>query len=135
MQRILQAAFLSLAVLAAGCGGGDDEAPLAETVKVKVTQARTADDGRLTITMTKFIDSRCPRTVTCVSAGSAVIDLTLAEQGRTPANVQMTLGGTAGGATTTYGSYRLEFTELNPYPESPVLTITDSEATLVVRRP
>ncbi len=135
MQRRLLPATLLLAAAAllAACGGGDGDA-FAETVKLKVNQSKSVDGGRLTLTMTKFIDSRCPRNVTCVTAGSAVVDLTLAEQGRASANVQVTLGGTGTSNTAAYGQYTVEITDLQPLPEGPVLVITDSEATLVVRR-
>jgi hypothetical protein len=135
MKRLLQASFLCLAVFAAGCGGGDSE-PLVETVKLKTGQAKTADAGRLGLTMTKFVDSRCPQGVQCVSAGAAVIDVSLSEQGGTPTVLQMTLDASATAARPTYhyGPYRLEFTDLTPYPQGTVLTITDSEATVIVRR-
>jgi len=134
MQRLLTASVLALATLLAGCGGSDDDT-IAETVKLKVNQPKTADSARLTLTMTKFIDSRCPSGVQCVTAGSAVIEMTLAEQGKAPAQLQMTLGPTSNIPTYTYGSYRIEFIDMQPLPTGPVLTITDSEATLVVRRP
>jgi hypothetical protein len=135
MKRLLQASFLCLAVLAAGCGGGDSQ-PLVETVKLKTGQARTADSGRLALTMTKFIDSRCPQGVQCVSAGSAVIDVSLSEQGSPATPIQMTLEASPSAPKPTYqyGTYRLEFTDLTPYPQGPVLTISDSEATVIVRR-
>ena len=138
MQTLLRASclttFLSVALLLAACGGGGES--FADTVKLKTNQAKTTDGGQLTLTMTKFIDSRCPQTVTCITAGSAVIDVTLAQQGATPASVQMTLTGTGSGQRPvyTYGPYRIEFTDMQPYPNSPVLTITDSEATLTVNR-
>ena len=72
----------------------------------------------------------------CITAGSAVIDVKLQQPGAADATVQMTLSGAAGAQPPVYGygSYRIEFTDMQPYPDSPVLTITDSEATLVVRR-
>jgi len=134
MKRLLSACTLAAAtVLLAGCGGGDDPF-LPETVKLRVGQPKTADAGSLTLAMTKVIDSRCPSTVVCVSPGSAVIDVSLSQQGRSPATVQMTLVPGTAAQVYNYGPYRIEFTELTPYPSSPVLTITDSEATLVVRR-
>lgn len=135
MHLLIRASCIGLAAALAACGGGDGD-PLVETVKLKTQRPQTVDNGRLTLTMTKFIDSRCPQTVTCITAGSAVIDVTLAQQGGTAQAVQMTLTGTGTGALPvyTYGPYRIEFTEMQPYPSSPVLTITDSEATLVVRR-
>lgn len=136
MKRLLQASFLSLALLAAGCGGGGDSEPFVETVKLKTGQARTADAGRLALTMTKFIDSRCPQGTQCVSAGSAVIDVSLSEQGSPATVIQMTLDGADGAQrpVVSYGTYRLELADLQPRPQGPVLTITDSEATVIVRR-
>ena len=136
MQTILfRASCLAFAVLLTACGGGDSE-PFASTVKLHTGQPQTTDGGQLTLTMTKFIDSRCPKTVTCITAGSSVIDVTLSRQGATPATVQMTLSAASGTALPvyTYGPYRIEYTDMTPYPDSPVLSITDSEATLVVRR-
>ncbi len=129
------AVCLSAVLLLAACGGGDGEA-FAETVKLKTSQPKTIDNGQLTLTMTKFVDSRCPKTVVCITAGSAVIDVKLQQPGLPDAAMQMTLSGAAGAQLPVYayGSYRIEFTDLQPYPDSPVLTITDSEATLVVRR-
>jgi len=134
MRHLVHASFLALAVLAAGCGG--DSEPLVETVKLKTGQTKTADAGRLALSMNKFIDSRCPRNVQCVAAGSATVDVALSEQGSTPTVVQMTLAAASDAPkpTYTYGAYRIEFADLTPYPEGPVLTITDSEATLIVRR-
>jgi hypothetical protein len=134
MQTLSRVSCLGFALLLTACGGSDDG--IAETVKLRTNRPQTADGGRLTLTMTKFIDSRCPQTVTCITAGSSVIDVTLAEQGAAPMNLQMTLTGTGTGQlpTYTYGPYRIEYTDMQPYPNSPVLTITDSEATLVVRR-
>lgn len=133
--RTLLGACFSAALLLAACGGGDGDA-FADTVKLKTSQAKTIDNGQLTLTMTKFIDSRCPKTVVCITAGSAVIDVKLQQPGAADATVQMTLSGAAGAQPPVYGygSYRIEFTDMQPYPDSPVLTITDSEATLVVRR-
>jgi hypothetical protein len=134
MQTLLRASCLSIAVLLGACGGGDD--PFMDTVKLHTGQPKTIDGGQLTLTMTKFIDSRCPTVVTCITAGSSVIDVTLSQQGATPVSMQMTLNGATGGALPvyTYGPYRIEYTDMQPYPNSPVLSITDSEATLVVRR-
>lgn len=134
MPPISRVSFLAFALLLSACGGGGDS--FADTVLLKTGQAKTTDAGQLTLTMTKFVDSRCPRAVTCITPGAAVIDVTLAQQGAAPATVQMTLSGAAGtqAPVTTYGPYRIEFTDIQPYPNSPVLTITDSEATLVVRR-
>ncbi|TWO67740.1 hypothetical protein FN976_25455 [Caenimonas sedimenti] len=135
MQTLIRASCLAFTVLLTACGGGGGD-PFAETVKLHTGQPKTIDGGQLTLTMTKFIDSRCPKTVTCITAGSSVIDVTLAQQGATPVSVQMTLSGATGTALPvyTYGPYRIEYTDMTPYPDSPVLSITDSEATLVVRR-
>ncbi len=136
MQSLLRASCLTAAVLLAACGGGDDAESFADTVKLRTGQPGTTDSGQLTLTMTKFVDSRCPKSVTCITAGSSVIDVTLARQGASPVTMQMTLTAATGTALPvyTYGPYRIEYTDMQPYPDSPVLTITNSEATLVVRR-
>ena len=134
MKVLFTACALTAAALVAGCGGGDDSNPYAENVKLKVGQTRVLDAANLTMAMTKFVDSRCPRNTQCASAGSAVIDVAVSAKGFASTTLQMTLTPGAANPTYTYGPYRMEFVDLVPYPESPVLTITDSEATVVVRR-
>ncbi len=133
MRHLLSVLALGGAALVTGCGGSDG---LTETVLLKTGQPKTADGGALTLRLDKFADSRCPRNTTCVTAGAAVIDLTLTPAGQSATTLQMTLSGAADAAkpTATVGGYQIEFNDIQPYPSSPVLTITDSEVTLVVRR-
>lgn len=121
-----------MALLAAGCGGGD--LPYAETVRLKLGQTRTLDGGTLTMALVKIADSRCPKNVVCVTAGKALIDVAVDTLGEAPATIQMTL--LPGGAPLVYhyGPYRMEFADLTPYPSDPPPADDEYEAKIVVRR-
>jgi hypothetical protein len=65
-----------LLIVAAGCSTAHATHPLGEAVSIVV--GKSADfDGGLRVTFTSLVsDSRCPKGVTCIQAGEAVVALT-----------------------------------------------------------
>ncbi|HEV2147705.1 MAG TPA: hypothetical protein VGR37_09915 [Longimicrobiaceae bacterium] len=113
----MKALSLALVALTAGCAVVTQTDPLDREVGVRDGEQVVVDGGRLTVGVSGVpSDSRCPTDVVCVTAGEAVVVLTLAEPARAPAEV--TLRTTPGKDAATYGVYRVQLLDLDPKPRS-----------------
>lgn len=102
---------------------------------LKVGETMEASDGKVSV-MFKGIkeDSRCPKDVTCIQAGRAIVELSVME-GPSTAAVQVTLEGSGASmpGTPTGGAYTISLQKLDPWPVATKPTATgDYVATLLV---
>jgi tetratricopeptide (TPR) repeat protein len=93
--------------------------PLGESFSLRVGEAARVEDAGITVTFQKVLsDSRCPKDVTCIQAGEAVVSLALdAEEGRSAVlELAVPPGGSSPEAT--FASLRVAVIELQPQKDS-----------------
>ena len=121
-------------LLLAGCTSPTqpDRVPKDEPFDLRIGEsALTTDDVRIRFDTVRT-DSRCPMDALCVRAGEAVIALTLSRVGEIP--VGRELDTTPARSSTTFLSYTITLSSLQPYPRSDrQIRPEDYVATLVVR--
>jgi len=62
-------------------------------------------------------DSRCPKSVQCIAAGSASVELELGKSRESTSRVK--LGTDQNENETKYQQYQIKLIDVNPYPDSP----------------
>ena len=110
--------LILLAGLMASCGSTSVQpsTPIDATLTIPIGQTVTIDGASLGVRFESVTeDSRCPINAMCITAGQAVVKVSVvsahtngsAELRNTPASAK----------TAAVGDVRLEFTQLEPYPE------------------
>ena len=115
--RLASVFSLVLLVVATGCTKPIQPTVVYPGLPFTITTGRAVEiTGSLTVTFNRVIsDSRCPTDVVCISAGDAVVSLTLADSA---SRVERELH-TAGDLTQTkFSSYTIRLVDLTPYPRS-----------------
>ena len=80
-------------------------------------------------------ESRCPASVTCVSAGQAKITVTVIKEYLAGEVRTLTIPGNDGSNTANYLNYTITLKALDPYPATPGKPVPEAyEATLVVSK-
>ena len=90
--------------------------PQTESFKVQVNTEKRAPKSQLTIRFLEMIeDSRCPRDVNCVWAGSAKVKIRVSKNGRSH---ELTLDTNGQKQSAVAEGYSIKFTGLTPEPRS-----------------
>jgi len=120
------AARLVLSFVMAACGEGEAEPPtaarvsrLGESFTLRVGEAVRVEDADVTVTFKEVAsDSRCPKDVTCIQAGEAVVHLAVVSEAGEKAVLE--LGVPPGGSSmaASFQAFRITIFELNPQKES-----------------
>ena len=133
--RPLLLAFCLLAVTAC-----DESSPTAPTVGLNARftlppgGVATVDGAGFRLEFIEVTgDSRCPGDAVCIQGGDALVHVRALDGAST--RYELHTGGSSGAAVT-HGSYRIELTELQPYPfgSRPPIQPRDYRATFVVSR-
>ena len=107
----------SIALLAACSRAASAPADVKAGQSIVLAEGRSAMVSSSTVVV-RFVsanDSRCPSDVVCVSAGEAVISLSLAGAGASRTD---TVRLVKQPSAVTYGGFVFEATDLQPYPKS-----------------
>jgi hypothetical protein len=99
-----------------------DAGPVPADVKLHVGETAALDGGALTVTVEQVAeDSRCPRDVTCVWAGRALVELHVTVDGADKGLVTATLmpgRPSSQELDATVERYVFSLTDLQPYPQA-----------------
>jgi hypothetical protein len=109
---------IAAATLAAACAGvtsAPRDVAVGQTVDLGVGESANVTPGSVRVQLTGINDSRCPSDVVCVTAGDAVIVLAFSGAG---ADHIDTLYLVKPPKSVTYGGYRFEAVDVQPYPKS-----------------
>ena len=125
--RLIHMAFLTLCLtLGTGCAAPPPANPapratLGKPVTLAIGQSVMLNDALVTIAFTGVSeDSRCPTKVNCVWTGRATVDLRVQANGEPAQNIALsTIHSPEKTNVTTVGGYRIEMTDVQPYPETP----------------
>src|SRR6185503_2172506 len=91
------------------------EIELNHPFQLKFNEAAYLKSGKLAVHFHSVIqDSRCPKSVQCITAGNATIDLELGDSKENANHVK--LGTDQEASETTYQTYKMKLIEINPYP-------------------
>lgn len=83
---------------------------------LSIGETANFDDG-LAITFTGVPeDSRCPQNARCIQAGQARVIVHAVAPGKTPADLQLTLGVSETDAFAAYQGYKIQLAALDPFP-------------------
>jgi hypothetical protein len=125
--RLIHMAFLTLSlVLGMGCAAPPPANPapraaLGKPVTLAIGQSVMLNDALVTITFTEVSeDSRCPTKVNCVWTGRATVNLRVQANGEPAQNIMLsTIHSPEKTNVAEAGGYRIEMTDVQPYPETP----------------
>ena len=132
MTRLLQRSFfLLLLITLAGCDllwnsgdAGSTSARLGDPFWIDYGETAALDDGALRITFDGTLnDSRCPKDVACIWAGSAKIQLRMIQGTKQPDSLSLAIPGLVSVPYTEHGfvakaSYQFKLLQLGPYPSA-----------------
>lgn len=111
---------------------------LGQPFVLAIGESATLSDAPVKITFDGVSeDSRCPKRVTCVWAGRAVLDLTAQAGESAPMTLTLaTIHSPDKADRATFGGYEIVLQSVQPYPETPDHPISPAQyrATLVVTR-
>ena len=102
------------------CGNSKShkEIELNRQFELKFGETAVIKSEHLAIRFSELVqDSRCPKSVTCIAAGNATIELELGNSKGKASPVK--LGTDQDSNETTYQQYKVKLIEINPYPSSP----------------
>jgi hypothetical protein len=102
------------------CGNSKSqkEIELNRQFDLRFNEAAVIKSEHLAIRFSSVVqDSRCPKSVTCIAAGNATIELELGTSKEKASLVK--LGTDQDSKETSYQKYKLKLIEINPYPASP----------------
>ena len=142
-QGLIGMAFFTLSMLLAGCAAPPPANPaprasLGRPVTLAVGQSVRLTDALVTISFAGVgEDSRCPKQVNCFWIGRAVLNFRVQVDGEPAQDVALnTIHSPEATNLAVAGGYRIELTDVQPYPESPDNPISPEQyrATLVVTR-
>ncbi len=92
---------------------------LGESFRLRVGEAAKIEDAGITVTFQKVpSDSRCPKDVTCIQAGEAVVLLGLDPEGGRSAGLSLAVPPGGSSPEATFASFRVAVLELQPQKES-----------------
>ncbi len=131
--------FFSVVLCLLGVTACDENSPVGPTVPLSARfalapgESATVEGLSLRVQFLRVSgDSRCPADVLCIQGGDAIVHLRAS--GSVTADYELHTGGPPHSVTTPTG-YRIELTELQPYPfSSRTISPGDYRATLVVTR-
>jgi len=119
--------FILAAALGCASTGG---AELGKPVTLKLGERAAFDEGRFVVTFVSVPeDSRCPKDVQCIRAGTARVRLETVSGNAAPAPIELEVPGDA-----VIGEWEIEVQRLDPYPISSQSKSKESLIILVVRR-
>ena len=106
-----------MALVAAACNSpSGPDAVAGEPFELKAGASSVLPDG-MTLKFDRVeSDSRCPIDAICITAGDAIVTITLTPERGGSSSRQ--LHTQPGGSQISYGSYNIALTELQPYPRS-----------------
>ena len=146
MKTIFRDLFVCLALLIlVGCEGGAQTSP-PETIVVEVDQPFTLQVGQeavlgeLRLRVTEIRDIRCPSEVVCAEKGFAQVSVDITEGDQASQSYLMNsdpfykADSGVGVNLITHKGYRIELTEVAPYPERPEdkIPLEDYRVTFVI---
>ncbi|MEO8335781.1 MAG: hypothetical protein ABI664_12465 [bacterium] len=108
------AAALSIAACA-GITSAPHDVSVGQSVELSVGESANVTPGSVRVQFVNVADSRCPSDVVCVTAGDAMIVVAFNGAG---ADRTDTLYLVRQPKSVTYGGYRFEATDVQPYPKS-----------------
>jgi hypothetical protein len=125
--------LLAACASAAGAAGSPPDRAPGEPFTLAMHDSAHIATTRIEIRFARLVsDSRCPTGAQCITAGEAVIELTLTRGSAKPASVEITT--TPGGSCVTSGDAEIELQSIEPVPAlSKMPKESDYRATLVVR--
>ncbi len=92
---------------------------LGESFTLRVGETATVDDAKVTVTFQKVVrDSRCPKDVTCIRAGEAVVVLALETEAGRSAVLELEVPPGGGSHAQTFEAFQVTVLELHPQTES-----------------
>jgi len=126
---------LVLLAVAIGCTKPIQPTVVYPGLPFTITPGRAVEiTGSLTVTFNRVIsDSRCPTDVVCVTAGDAIIGVTLADSA---SRVERELHTASDLLQTKFSNYTIRLVDLTPYPRSTrAIDPRDYTATLQITSP
>ena len=92
---------------------------LGESFSLRVREAAKVEDAGITVTFQKVSsDSRCPKDVTCIQAGEAVVLLALETEGGRSSDLSLAVPPGGSSPAAAFESLRIAVVELQPQKES-----------------
>jgi len=147
MNKKAYLAILLLLLLLSGCGpassGGSSQPPppvkksTNQEFKLKGGQEVRLEAEGLVLRFDAVLeDSRCPKMVTCVWAGQAVILLAVRKEGEAEVEMELSTNLTQKKDAAEYLDYTVQLLKLEPYPNRPEeqYNYRDYTATLVIKK-
>jgi len=111
---VAMAAAVSIAACA-GITSAPRDVTVGQSVELGVGETANVTPGSVRVQLANVNDSRCPSDVVCVSAGDAMIILAFSGSG---ADRIDTLYLVKPPKSVTYGGYRFEAVDVQPYPKT-----------------
>ncbi len=92
---------------------------LGDSFNLRVGEEARIDEAQLTVRFTKVgRDSRCPKDVTCIQAGEAVVHLLLLSDAGERAELELEVPPGGESIPAKFGDFRITLLELDPQKES-----------------
>jgi hypothetical protein len=141
-QAILAAAMALISCVAGGIEGKATlpmeprTVRLGESFSLRIGEAARIEDVDVTVTFQEVSgDSRCPKDVTCIQAGEAVVVLGMASTAGPSARLELAVPPGGASPAATFESLQVVVLELEPQPESTKsIDASTYQATLRVTR-
>ena len=109
---------IAAAVSMAACAGitsAPRDVSVGQSVELSIGETANVTPGSVRVQLVNVNDSRCPSDVVCVSAGEAMIILALSGAGADRIDTLYLLKQPK---SNTYGGYRFDALDVQPYPKS-----------------
>jgi len=101
----------------AGCGGGPTvpSVPQVQEFVLEVGESAVVSGTGLSVRFERVLsDSRCPADAICITAGEAVVAVSVGRNGHPVEDLSLRTDGT--GSRAVVGAWTLSLTKLDPYP-------------------
>ncbi|HSA98301.1 MAG TPA: DUF333 domain-containing protein [Candidatus Nitrosotenuis sp.] len=135
MKALLLLCVLCLFAIPFVAGQESDQIELPQLnspIKLHVNESTLIESENLQITLNDIQDSRCPSDVTCVWAGEAKVQLSLAHNEQLG---NLTLSTMEKSSTASFDGYLFSLIKVDPYPTSTAnITAADYQATVLVSK-
>ncbi len=110
----------------AACVEGEAEPPMAavearlgESFTLRMGEAVRVEDADVTVTFKEVVsDSRCPKDVTCIQAGEAVVHLAVGSEAGQSAVLELDVPPEGSSMAASFDTLLITIVELNPQKES-----------------
>ena len=113
----MRGAVIIISLLCAGCAGNPTQpGRLGEAFELRAGASATLDEGLAVIFDRVVSDSRCPSNAICVTAGDAVVAVTISQGAAGSGNRE--LHTDARGSEASYLAYTIRLLQLQPFPEA-----------------